>query len=268
MSYLLTMIKPVITADASDTTMTVRVMLECDDVSDLPASPTAITGYTMTAGSRAHVIADNTVYCMNSSGSWILQDQSPFSDVYTKSEVDGLLTPITDDITTLYTADSTIRGYIAGLINNGAKNRLNVFQTASQTINNVIWTINADGTVTANGLASANSFLYLIPNNANIAYGEATYISGCPAGGSASTYEIQVAQTGGTTYHDYGDGESIPYDYVYRYFVCCVRNGYNADNLIFRPMICDTWKYAITPLFVPYSPTNAELAALIRSYHP
>ena len=242
--------------------------ISCDTAADLPAQAGGITGYYLEQGSCAHVIDGNQLYVMTSSGSWIQQDTSPYSDVYTKFEVDSLLTPITDDIVSLYVSDSDIRGYIAGLINDSAKNRLNVFQTASQTINNVVWTINADGTVTANGLASANSFLYLIPNNSNIAFGVATHISGCPSGGSASTYEIQVAQTGGTIYHDYGDGEDIPYDYVYRYFVCCVRSGYNADNLVFRPMICDTWKYLITPVFVPYSPTNAELAALIRSYHP
>lgn len=251
-----------------DTTTHVIVYMECDTLADLPASPTAISGLTLEISSRAHIIQDNTRYCMQADGTWQLQDQSPFSDVYTKSEVDSLLTPITDDITTLFTADSTISSQIAALINDGAKNRLNVFATASQTINDVVWTINSDGTVTANGQASANSFLYLIPNNTNIAFGETTFISGCPSGGSASTFEIQVAQTGGTTYHDYGDGAEIPSDYVYRYFVCCVRNGYTANNLIFRPMICDVWKYNLTPEFVPYSPTNAELAALIRQFHP
>lgn len=241
--------------------------ISCDTVSDLPAQAGGITGYYLEQGSTTHVIADNTIYVIDSGGNWILQDTSPYNNIYTKTEVDSLLTPITDDITTLYTADSDIRASIGALINDGAKNRLNVFATASQTINGVTWTINADGTVTANNTATANSFLYLIPNNSNIAFGENTVISGCPAGGSASTYEIQVAMQGGTTYHDYGDGEFIPFDYVYRYFVCCVRNGYTANNLIFRPMICDTWKYIITPEFVPYSPTNAELAALIRQYH-
>lgn len=242
--------------------------VSCDTVSDLPAQAGGIPGYYLEQGSTAHIIADNTEYMIDSGGNWILQDTSPYSNVYTKTEVDNLLTPITDDITTLYTANSTLREYVAGLINDGAKNRLNVFATASQIINGVSWVINADGTVTANGTATANSFFYLIPNNANIAFGEATIISGCPAGGSASTYEIQVAMVAGTIYHDYGDGESIPFDYVYRYFVCCVRNGYNANNLIFRPMICDTWKYAITPAFVPYSPTNAEIMSIIRGYHP
>lgn len=252
--------------DLADQTQVVA-QIECDTASDLPGI-NDFTGKVLNKGSTAHVIDANEKYMMDSTGTWNIQQQSPFSDVYTKSEVDSLLTPITDDITTLYTADSDIRANISKLINDGAKNRLDVFQTASQTINDVVWTINADGTVTANGQASANSFLYLIPNNTNIGFGEATHISGCPSGGSASTYEIQVAMVGGTTYHDYGDGEYIPYDYVYRYFVCCVRNGYNANNLIFKPMICDTWKYALTPEFVPYSPTNAELAALIRSYHP
>lgn len=244
--------------------------ISCNTVSELPAQSGGIAGYYLEQGSAAHVIADNAIYVMNSAGTWILQDTSPYNNVYTKTEVDNLLTPITDDISTLYTADSTLRGNIAALINDGAKNRLNVFASPSQPqpINNVTWTINADGTVTANGTASANSFFYIIPANTNIGFGEPTFISGCPAGGSATTYEIQVAMTGGTTYHDYGGGESIPFDYVYRYFVCCVRSGYNANNLIFRPMICDAWKYAITPAFVPYSPTNAELAAIIRNYHP
>lgn len=245
----------------------ILAFIECDADSDLPGV-SDFSGWIIDKGSKAHVIDGNTDYMLDSNGNWIPQDRSPYSDVYTKSEVDSLLTPITDDIMSLYTADSDLRGNISKLINDGAKNRLNVFQTASQTINNVIWTINSDGTVTANGQASANSFLYLIPNNTNIAYGVETFISGCPSGGSASTYEIQVAQTGGTTYHDYGDGELIPFDYVYRYFVCCVRSGYTANNLIFRPMICDSWKYDFTPEFVPYSPTNAEIMSIIRSYHP
>lgn len=242
--------------------------ISCDTVSDLPAQAGGISGYYLEQGSTAHVIADNTKYMIDSDGNWILQDTSPYKDIYTKSQVDNLLTPITDDISTLYTADSVLRDNISALINDGAKNRLNVFAVNSQTISGVNWTVNADGTVTANGTATSNSFFYIIPANTNISFGEETFISGCPAGGSASTYEIQVSMQGGTTYHDYGDGESIPYDYIYRYFVCCVRNGYAANNLVFRPMICDTWKYAITPAFVPYSPTNAEIMSIIRGYHP
>lgn len=252
-------------ADLSDQSLIVA-QIECDTLADLPAV-NAFTGRTLVKGSTAHVIDGNTQHELNSAGQWILQDKSPYSDVYTKSQVDSLLQDIDS---TIAAEETTRRLQIAALIDSGAKNRLNVFATASQSINGIQWTINSDGTVSASGTASANSFLYLIPNNTNIAYGIETHISGCPVGGSSTTHEIQVAMVGGTTYHDYGDGETIPSSYVYRYFVCCVRSGQNiptSSPLIFSPMICDAWKYVITPAFVPYSPSNAELAALIRGYH-
>lgn len=272
MSYLLTSIKPVTTADASDTTMTVCVMIECDDVSDLPASPTAITGYTITAGSRAHVISDNSTYCMNSLGSWILQEQSPFKDVYTKSQVNSLIADLDNTIALVDAAVRLLNAAEPALIDTGAKNLLNVFTVSTpQVINGITWTINSDGTVSASGTASANSFLYLMPNNSNIAYGYETVISGCPAGGDASTYEIQVAMVGGTTYHDYGSRAVIPDDYVYRYFVCCVRSGQNipaGSPIVFKPMIYRKSFGDFTDDYVPYAPTNAELYQMIRSYHP
>lgn len=241
--------------------------VECDAESDLP-SVSYFSGWILDKGSIAHVIAGNTRYELDSYGAWILQEDSPFKDVYTKAQVNAL---VNDLDTTIGNLDNRIKEEIAALIDDGSKNRLNVFAISSQSINGIQWTINADGTVSATGTASANSFLYLIPNNTNISYGIETHISGCPAGGSSTTHEIQVAMTGGTTYHDYGDGETIPSTYVYRYFVCCVRSGQNiptSSPLVFRPMICDKWKYDITNAFVPYSPSNAELAALIRQYHP
>lgn len=249
-------------ADISDQTQIVA-QVECDTVSDLPAVD-AFAPRVLLKSSTAHVIDGNTAYELNSAGQWKLQDKSPYSDVYTKSQVDSLLLDIDS---TIAEERSTRRLQIAALIDSGAKNRLNVFATASQSINGIQWTINADGTVSASGTATANSFLYLIPNNTNISYGVETFISGCPSGGSETTYEIQVAMAGGTTYHDYGDGETIPADYVYRYFVCAVRRGQTVSNLKFMPMICDAWKYVLSHAFIPYSPTNAELAALIRSYN-
>lgn len=252
-------------ADLSDQSLIVA-QIECDTLADLPAV-NAFTGRTLIKGSTAHVIDGNTQHELNSSAIWIQQETSPFRDIYTKSQVDSIASDL--DATISLEANER-KEQIAAMIDSGAKNRLNVFETASQSIAGIQWTINADGTVSATGTASANSFLYLIPNNTNISYGIETHISGCPAGGSSSTHEIQVAMVGGATYHDYGDGETIPSTYVYRYFVCCVRSGQNiptSSPLIFHPMICDAWKYALTPDFVPYSPSNAELAALIRRYH-
>ena len=252
-------------ADLSDQSLIVA-QIECDTLADLPAV-NAFTGRTLVKGSASHVIEGNTQHELNSSGSWIQQETSPFRDVYTKSQVDSI---VSDLDATISLEVNERKEQIAALIDSGAKNRLNVFAIASQSIAGIQWTINSDGTVSATGTARANSFLYLIPNNTNVSYGIETHISGCPAGGSSSTHEIQVAMAGGTTYHDYGGGETIPSNYVYRYFVCCVRAGQNiptSSPLIFLPMICDQWKYELTNNFVPYSPSNAELAALIRGYH-
>lgn len=253
--------------------------IECDDLADLPTT-TQFTGFVIDKESIAHVINGNQKYMLNSQGVWMLQEDPLFSGIYTKSEIDDMISDI-DDIQTaqavsirdleysveaLQTADNVTNGRLAKLVDQGAKNLLNVYDTQTQTINGITWTINADGTVTSNGTATANSFLYLIPNNTNIGYGYETHISGCPAGGSSTTYEIQVAMTGGTTYHDYGDGETIPDTYVYRYFVCAVRSGQTVTNLTFRPMITESWKYSLSQAFVPYSPSNADLAKMILGH--
>lgn len=260
----------------------IYVSLELDTVSDFndldPSSENYPFGDSiLIQGSDAHVIQDNTKYMMKSDASWVLQEDPLFSGIYTKSEIDDMISDIDDiqtaqavsirelgfDVEALQQADNVTNGRLARLVDQGAKNLLNVYDTQTQTINGITWTINSDGTVTANGTATANSFLYLIPNNTNIAYGYETHISGCPAGGSSTTYEIQVAMTGGTTYHDYGDGQVIPDTYVYRYFVCTVRSGQTVTNLVFRPMITEPWKYALSQTFIPYSPSNAELAKMI-----
>ena len=258
--------------------------LELDTVSDLDDLDPTSQNYPFSdifviQGSDAHVIQDNTKYMMKSDASWVIQEDPLFSGIYTKSEIDDMISDIDDiqtaqavsirdlqlDVEALQQADNVTNGRIAKMVDQGAKNLLNVYDTQTQTINGITWTINSDGTVTANGTATANSFLYLIPNNTNIAYGYETHISGCPSGGSSTTYEIQVAMTGGTTYHDYGDGQVIPSTYVYRYFVCCVRSGQTVSNLVFSPMITESWKYTLSQAFVPYSPTNAELAKMILS---
>lgn len=271
------------TAEDPDNRVLWTAQLECDTVADLDVlNPLDRTTFIYPSimfvlPTTAHIIEGNKTYAMKSDGTWVIQEDPLFSGIYTKSEIDDMISDIDDiqtaqavsirdlqyDVEALQTANNATNGRIARLVDQGAKNLLNVYDTQTQTINGITWTINADGTVTANGTATANSFLYLIPNNSNIAYGYETHISGCPSGGSATTYEIQVAMTGGTTYHDYGDGQVIPSTYVYRYLVCAVRSGQTVTNLVFKPMITEAWKYALSQAFVPYSPTNAELAKMI-----
>lgn len=191
-------------------------------------------------------------------------------------EIDGLPARVTALETTTAALPDTYQTLTAAakqdavlieLINSGAKNKLNAFAAPAQTqpINGITWTVNSDGTVTANGTASGNSWFYLTANPANIQYGVETVLSGCPDGGSATTWEIQCAMVGGSTRSDYGEGMTQPDDYSYRYVACGVRNGQNVTNLTFKPMVCAKSAYDITPQFVPYSPTNAELYQMLAS---
>ena len=68
--------------------------ISCDAAADLPAA-TYFSGYTLMQGSTAHVIQDNTIYTMQSDGTWILQDEASRMDVYTKTEIDTMLSDYT-----------------------------------------------------------------------------------------------------------------------------------------------------------------------------
>ena len=171
------------------------------------------------------------------------------------------------EITARQSADIEQMEALVDVINSGAKNKLNVFAAPPQTqpINGVTWTVNSDGTVTANGTANGNSWFYLIANPANIQYGVETVLTGCPEGGSATTWEMQCAMVGGSTRSDYGNGTTQPDDYSYRYIACCVRNGQTVTNLTFKPMVCASSVYKFTRAFVAYGPTNAELYQMLAN---
>ena len=73
--------------------------IECDTVADLP-STTYFDGSTLAKGSKAHVIQGNVKYMLNSSGTWEIQDESPFKDVYTKTETDNAISQAVNDVET------------------------------------------------------------------------------------------------------------------------------------------------------------------------
>lgn len=260
-----------------EATTHIRAHLICDTQSDLPA-PTDIPLYTLEMGSKADIIADSTTFKMQSDGTWIQQLPPEAAATYSKAEIDAMVQDINDnlddiqiDITEIRQDIASDRSVLVDLINSSAKNLLDVFSASSgqtATINGITWTVNNDGTVTANGTATANSFFYILPNNTNIALSQnATFISGCPSGGSDTTYEIQTVEVGGAIHHDYGSGYEQRAGYVYRYVTLAVRNGYTATDLTFHPMICTKADYDLSPEFVAYTPTLSKLYQLIRSYH-
>lgn len=162
-------------------------------------------------------------------------------------------------------------GRTASLIDAGAKNLLKI-TGKSQTIRNVTFTVNDDGTVSVNGTNNTSSaaVFYLNILSADTAPNyNGCRLTGCPQGGSTSTYRLAVQLNSGsfTTYaSDTGDGATIQNvpssDCRVGIFIYA---GATVDNLIFKPMICTAEDHAASDAFVPYTPTLRELYEMIQA---
>jgi hypothetical protein len=154
----------------------------------------------------------------------------------------------------------------------GAKNLLPI-DYPSSTKNGITFTVNADGSITANGTATANAAFQLVNKSnyssasweslKNIISGKTIILSGCPSGGSASKYSLRKwGQSSSGTYADYGDGveftptESSLTDYYWDIEIV-IYSGQTVNNLTFKPMIRLASIQDNT--YVPYAKTNQQL---------
>lgn len=104
----------------------------------------------------------------------------------------------------------------------------------TQTVKGITFTVNDDKSVIANGTATDLSTLVI---NMNTKLEDGKYIlSGCPSGGSTSTYRLRGTRgfygwdTGNGISGTYASGEAL---YVY----IEIASGVTANNLVFKPMI-------------------------------
>jgi len=171
---------------------------------------------------------------------------------------------------TTTTNEVTDRAALAELIDGAAKNRLpitsvdslkqlNTYGTWENNVythsSGVVFTVNDDMSITVNGTASgANAVLVLsMPGGFSIEAGN-WILSGCPSGGSASTYNIAIAGTTsdtGTT----GSFTSCSKVLVRIYVI----SGTTVDNLTFKPMVCSKAAWDISQAYQPYRPSYQEL---------
>ena len=125
----------------------------------------------------------------------------------------------------------------------------------SKTSNGITFTVNSDGSVTANGTATGESIFTLrqggaslkSTNNIKVHTDKNLVLSGCPSGGSPNNYMIQVSLTNGTNiwasaWGDRGEGKSFSFiPSVGYYNIAIIRiviaSGVTANNLTFRPML-------------------------------
>lgn len=257
----------------NDTTVYYRFELFGDDVSDLPA-PTDISGCTIVQGSTMHIISTDEDYQMQSDGTWTLQRSADLSSIISDiSQMQSDITDLDTDLTAVQQKLQDIEPAVIQLINDGAKNMLDITAT-STTVSGIQFTINSDGTVTADGVnpdkqATGNIFFQL--GNIVVLNGDKIHLSGCPAGGSyASKYAFYIDYQGGST-QAYDEGSGADYTSTADRTLRCriiIRSGAVIDSVTFSPMIDYQAYHKITQDYRPYAPTNRELLDLIRSYHP
>ena len=241
-------------ADLSDQSLIVA-QIECDTLADLPAV-NAFTGRTLVKGSTAHVIDGNTQHELNSSGTWVKQEQSPFADVYTKSEVDTLLAAMQYEIDSFY----IYRYAVADIINYGIIKNYFTSTQGTQTVTDVTFTNNGDGTWSTTGTAAARrqyAAAFTMPANLP----NTTYkLTGCPPGGydTAVKYCLYIwDNTAGArvSQNDTGDGIEFQWapDPAHSYSLGIdIRQGTNATGLTFKPMITFKTYDEVTDTFRPH----------------
>jgi hypothetical protein len=119
----------------------------------------------------------------------------------------------------------------------------------TRTINGLTFTVNSDGSVAVNGTATRTTTYNIndksasgtLVQNLNGLEGQTVILSGCPSGGSSSTYRLAFARLDGSTFNDcFGDElTAIVGDIteVNAYVRIQINEGYTANNLTFYPMI-------------------------------
>lgn len=115
----------------------------------------------------------------------------------------------------------------------------------SKTHNGITFTVNSDGTVTANGTATDIAYFYIAMYAKIVKKGVRYAISGCPEGANVDTYRIYINErksdstSNGIFIADFNDNKSFTVsdncDSIN--IAIQIRSGVTVDNLVFRPQL-------------------------------
>ncbi len=121
----------------------------------------------------------------------------------------------------------------------------------TKTINGITFTDNGDGSVTANGTATADAIFVLTNSFTSQVAGETYYLSGCPIGGGDSKYSLDCYGGGVDYSRDTGSGRKVMFkDNSKTTFRIVVYSGATVNNLVFKPQLEEGT--AATP-YTPYT---------------
>lgn len=182
---------------------------------------------------------------------------------FTPAQIAALGSGITDDDVEQIDLN---KNNISSLYKVGSANILkNTAQT--QTVGGITFTMNADGTITANGTKNNNDWLYLSTGNS---LKRGIYV--LSSGGIIGDDKLVIITTGeslGTAIMSTNTATGVyerelTQDYSGLNYAIRIANGTVCDNLLFKPMLCEKSVYeAINGEFQPYAMSNAEITAWI-----
>lgn len=113
----------------------------------------------------------------------------------------------------------------------------------------ITYTVNSDGTITANGTATGRSEFVLSANKSDWASGNYV-LSGCPSGGSADTYSLQTING----FSDTGSGLQKNDTAEFARISIIIKKGTTVSNLVFKPQLeLGTTPTAYTPYTTDFS---------------
>ncbi len=144
----------------------------------------------------------------------------------------------------------------------GAKNLIPYpYANTTKTSDGITWTDNGDGSITANGTATATTRFGLATSTdmSFLEEGQTYILNGCPSGGSSSTYAIYT-QT--VNYFDSGDGVTFTMESSISGIAIVIYSGVTVSDVTFYPMIrlaADT-----DDTYEPYAMTNSKLTEVAR----
>lgn len=175
------------------------------------------------------------------------------TDLNTKA-AQSTVSTLSDTVTTL---TGTVNGKVgwSDYAQLGAVNFLPITAT-TQTVNGITLTVNDDGSITANGTATA---LVSVNISGDIALDGEYKLSGCPSGGGNSTYSLRLYDSSNNNLgEDIGSETTITVDNKICHVNIIIRDAQTVTDLTFRPMIAPA---SYTGSYVPYAKTNAELTS-------
>lgn len=205
-------------------------------------------------GSKATDISTGDIYRMTSAGSWILQPQSIFQNVYTKQEIDGIVQEIDADIIEAESDIEVLHDSAERLIDTGAKNLVNAESGSGTRFVNI-------PIVLQPGVYHV-FFSFIASTDTDAATCQ------CAAFDSGNADASNYLQLGRGS--DIGGVLTVAATTAYlRLYASSNYAGGAGDTVTFSDlMICTESDWKISQAFVPYCPTLAELYALVKSYHP